>query len=335
MNENQVRRDWLFLNRLFHRWGPNYFWRATVIAELASGPAAAIGLYYVWVTVALTIEQVFRLILLLLLLVLVANGSALWYTRRMTRTAKTVLQFYRGQHSEETIGRAWREVTGFPARFAVFALVNTTVLVVAPAVLWIMVVWRFPLRVLPYLLIGSFIATIWISIYYYFALYWFLWPVRQAMAPRLPSLQKRYLATVSIQTRMLVIYTALALTTVVMMGSIAFQKSQQAVAPGANPVLVLQALRFHLPIIGLLVLLMTVGFSVLLTRALATPIQHLTQVMDRVERGELHHRAELVSTDETAFLTIAFNQMIGRLAELQASLEQRVAERTAELARRT
>jgi GAF domain-containing protein/HAMP domain-containing protein len=117
--------------------------------------------------------------------------------------------------------------------------------------------------------------------------------------------------------------------------TIAYRKSEEALAPGANPVLVLQSMQNHIVFVSLLGLFVSLGFSLLLSRSVAVPLRRLTGVMAEVGRGNLGLRGEVVSTDETGRLTVAFNQMVSQLQALQAGLEEQVARRTAELARRT
>jgi GAF domain-containing protein/HAMP domain-containing protein len=194
---------------------------------------------------------------------------------------------------------------------------------------------RLQLTYVPYLLFGNLITITWVSIYHYFLLEWALWPVRERLLPRSPEVQQRYMAGVGIQSRMLVVYTALILTTLLMVVTIAYRKSEEALAPGANPVLVLQSMQNHIVFVSLLGLFVSLGFSLLLSRSVAVPLRRLTGVMAEVGRGNLGLRGEVVSTDETGRLTVAFNQMVSQLQALQAGLEEQVARRTAELARRT
>ncbi|MCX8067126.1 MAG: GAF domain-containing protein [Anaerolineae bacterium] len=226
-------------------------------------------------------------------------------------------------------------MTSFPWRFARFALVNTFLIVVLPGVLVGYVGIGIRSSFVPYLFIGAVVATIWISIFYYFAMEWVLWPVRQEVLSYSVSPRQHYLTDLSIRTRMLIVYTALLLTVLVMIGTLVYRKSEQALAPGANPVLVLQSLQGHILFIGLWSLFWGTVFSILLARLIANPIQRLISTMAEVEKGDLNRRGELLSADETGRLTIAFNQMVSQLQVLQTGLEDQVAARTADLARRT
>lgn len=67
---------------------------------------------------------------------------------------------------------------------------------------------------------------------------------------------------------------------------------------------------------------------------LAGPIIRLTAVAASVTAGDLTAQARVESGDEIGTLAKTFNSMTGQLRELISGLEQRVAERTAELERR-
>ncbi len=86
-------------------------------------------------------------------------------------------------------------------------------------------------------------------------------------------------------------------------------------------------------------LLITVGFPFFFGRTLLRPLAHLMQNTERVDAGELLVTTPIQSHDEIGFLTGAFNRMVASIREAQqnleavnATLEERIEERTAELA---
>jgi signal transduction histidine kinase len=79
-------------------------------------------------------------------------------------------------------------------------------------------------------------------------------------------------------------------------------------------------------------LLLSVLASVLLARSLTRPIQVLQMGADRIGAGDLEHRIAVTTHDEVQALAERFNQMAGNLQASVSQLEQRVAERTRELA---
>jgi rsbT co-antagonist protein RsbR len=73
------------------------------------------------------------------------------------------------------------------------------------------------------------------------------------------------------------------------------------------------------------------GFGLYTAARVAWPIAALTQVAERITAGDLQQRADIREQGEIGVLATAFNDMTNQLQQTQASLEQRVAERTADL----
>lgn len=65
------------------------------------------------------------------------------------------------------------------------------------------------------------------------------------------------------------------------------------------------------------------------------PVERLRDGAIRIGQGDLTHRIEFVRNDEIGQVAVAFNQMAAELAELYESLEQKIAERTAQLEEQT
>jgi len=80
-------------------------------------------------------------------------------------------------------------------------------------------------------------------------------------------------------------------------------------------------------LVGTLAAVVAVGLS----QTLTAPILRLSEAARRVEAGDLQARAEIASNDEIGALAQVFNSMTARLSDLIGSLEQRVADRTADL----
>jgi GAF domain-containing protein/HAMP domain-containing protein len=91
--------------------------------------------------------------------------------------------------------------------------------------------------------------------------------------------------------------------------------------------------------INVAVLLVSVAFAVVaslfIARSIATPIADLAEAATQIAAGDLERVAKVERADEVGALAQAFNSMTTQLHVLVDSLEQRVAERTAELERHT
>ena len=79
------------------------------------------------------------------------------------------------------------------------------------------------------------------------------------------------------------------------------------------------------------VLLMSIGIY-FASRRIARPILAITETATAVSAGDLTREAPVMSRDEIGTLAVAFNDMTGRLRDTLEGLEQRVADRTEELA---
>ena len=88
---------------------------------------------------------------------------------------------------------------------------------------------------------------------------------------------------------------------------------------------------------GMIVLaaLIAVVASLLAARTIARPLANLADTADQIAAGDLTRVARVEREDEIGALARAFNAMTAQLRQLIGSLEERVAERTRELERRS
>jgi GAF domain-containing protein/HAMP domain-containing protein len=78
-----------------------------------------------------------------------------------------------------------------------------------------------------------------------------------------------------------------------------------------------------------------VGVSLVVTRSITQPLADLTEVSERIADGDLSLAAPVASPDEVGALAQRFNSMTTQMRDLIGTLEERVAERTQELERRS
>ena len=79
-------------------------------------------------------------------------------------------------------------------------------------------------------------------------------------------------------------------------------------------------------------LILAIATSVLLARRLVRPIESIQTAAAKIGSGSLNQRIEIPSNDELGALAEEFNRMAAQLEESYSSLEQKVQERTQELA---
>ncbi len=84
----------------------------------------------------------------------------------------------------------------------------------------------------------------------------------------------------------------------------------------------------------LAVVLVVLALYLLMHRMTLSPLEELLGVMGAVARGQVNRQVQVRSGDEVGRLALAFNSMTEQLRGFIGNLEQRVAERTAELAQR-
>ena len=99
---------------------------------------------------------------------------------------------------------------------------------------------------------------------------------------------------------------------------------QEAFAPA-------QRVAVTLLLLGLFVgLILTLG-TFIIARQMTRPVLAISQAAAEVSRGNLNVSAPVITRDELGVLATTFNQMTDQLRQLVGNLEDRVAERTAEL----
>lgn len=103
--------------------------------------------------------------------------------------------------------------------------------------------------------------------------------------------------------------------------------AQEAFAP-------LKGIQKESLIFGVIILSFMVLIASYLSRAITLPLQKLEEAAMKVSSGDLRAQAEIISQDEIGGLAQIFNSMINQLRQLYEGLEQKVKERTQELAER-
>lgn len=333
--KRETRKDLKLLVYLLSRWRERYIWRALAIAEMVSLIAASIALYYVDVLGIFAPEQMSLVIAITYSGTIISNALGIGLARRLTAGIEEFLRRPDRRISPEEEEVLWREATSFSRRFSLSVFWAVIASSAAVGIVLFLTLFQMRLFYSLYLFIVGFITAVWMYHYYFFISDWILWPVRRELFRRSVSLRPQYLAGSDIYFRMATVFSGLVLILALMLGVLAYRGGQRALAPGANPVLVLSEVQNAVLFIGLLGVSVSMGFAWLLARSVALPLRNLVEIMAEVERGNLSLRGEVISADETAYLTIAFNQMMGQLQEFQTGLERLVAQRTADLARRT
>ncbi len=83
----------------------------------------------------------------------------------------------------------------------------------------------------------------------------------------------------------------------------------------------------------LITIIASIFIMIYLSNTITSPLGNLAMVAQHVAAGNLSARVNIQTNDEVGMLSRVFNTMTGQLQEIFASLETRVSERTAELAK--
>ncbi len=82
---------------------------------------------------------------------------------------------------------------------------------------------------------------------------------------------------------------------------------------------------------SIVIAIIAAAISITVTRWLTSPIERLSATADQISKGDLTARASIITEDEIGQLAETFNRMTEQLNQTLTGLEQRVADRTADL----
>jgi len=106
------------------------------------------------------------------------------------------------------------------------------------------------------------------------------------------------------------------------------QANQDVEAVTSHAQLMVQRAALRLAILVMLTTAVALGWRQFVFRGLSLSVSELRQGVARISSGDLEHKLDIRTGDETEELGNEFNKMAGELAELIGTLGQRVAERT-------
>ncbi|HKX28796.1 MAG TPA: ATP-binding protein [Blastocatellia bacterium] len=81
-----------------------------------------------------------------------------------------------------------------------------------------------------------------------------------------------------------------------------------------------------LALITLLVLFIAFWLALHVARSIADPVQQMAEATERIKKGDLSYRAEVVGDDELAGLALSFNEMMAEVAQNRRQIEQAAEE---------
>lgn len=325
-----------FLDNLLRSLGGSYLLVIQVLAQLLSFGAAAAGIYYILINVEFTPEQTRHLIGSVFTFVAGANIILLTYMHEVSPAARKRLSSWSKGKEEvenpELEVRAWQEVTRYPWRFGIAALVIAVFETILPAAAYMYYVGNATIDQAIHVAIGGFLSASMLIISCVILIEYGLTNARLVLLPRSPELQKAGLSGTRLQTRLAIL----------VMSSVGI--SLLTTAPRAYQVAVdilngkdvsLYTLRVQLIWVALVATVISSVLTVAIARLIYRPVAHLVDVMASVEKGQIQRRADILGTDEIGMASIQFNTMLERLENLQKHLDEEVQKRTRQLEKKT
>ena len=338
MDANRPARTTTGEEHLLERLGGGYIMRVQLTsALLATIIGSLIGVVYVYLAADLTGSQFALLIGCLLAFVILVNLIFPVYVRRVTRHARRRLDYlYKNVAADEVLDevQAWNEIIAFPGQASLVQFISVYAVVIFPTTLlmhWLAGADWFQTI---HILVGGSIAEATVVIQTLFLLDRQLAPARQALLPSNPDDQAiRF--SLGHTWRQIFVTSLLLLATILMISLPGFQKLLQFAQAGLDTSAVTRQYLNQTIIMSVIVLGVGIIITYLLSQESIGPIVEILRIMEKVRMNDYSERAIAQTSDESALLTIRFNQILNLLQRSQQSTEHQVRERTEALEKRS
>ena len=325
----------IFFERTLKRTGGYFLLAAVFAAQVVTNIFIAPTTAMIQFNAALTDEQLSSSIRLTLMLVLANNLFLLGLIYSLHRNAFQRLQAWKEkgtlsvENNQERM--AWREITSLPSRYGVLAIVSSFIVVILPLILYQYFILNLNTDQLGYTFLGGFVSVLVIVLASAVGLDLILQPARQVLLPYAFEDQVKYLSGVNIRNKLIVLMIALVISGIAIIAPVGYREIVD-VTLGVEAEEALTEYQVQSILISGLVILIGAALAGMLGRSISSPFGQLVDVFRKVEQGDLAQRVRITASDEGGELEMYFNRMIARLETLQYSLEEQVAEQTAQLA---
>jgi len=296
-----------------------------------------IGLLFTYVTANLNSVQLVQFLGSLVFFIVLANLLPPVFTRRGTRHARARLDhIFRNIPLPEgsDVNLAWKEVITLPGRIAVSQFVSAFLLVTIPVIVFMRVVAGASWFQITSIAIGGSLSVMAMLIQSVLHMDNKLAAVRRALLPEEAAQQEIHLS-IGLATRQYFVIGFLLLAAQLTSGFLVYGKFSAAMLQGANIPEILKQLQIQLGIFGVVTFIVGFYLASRLIMAHFRPIQEMNRTLEELNKGDLSKRASIITSDETALLTIRLNQLLNQLQASQTGLEKQIEERTRDLSRKT
>lgn len=327
-------------HQMLHQMGGWYLTILIAVAQLISVLGALPGILSIRANAeyGAGLTRAFSILLILGIPILVA------ISRRLTPAALKKLDVW----ADDTIRvkpedelSAWREITSLSWRYGVAA---ASVIFVDILIVFFISLSRtegissvFQPTALNgsdpgYVLIGGMVSLAGSVVPVVLLIEYLTLPIRLILLPKDFETQLTGHYGLLLNGKLLALTLSLIAIAVLLIAPIGYKYTVQVLYGEVSSIEVFNQFRLQSVLFSIVAFLLGAGFSYYVAKTVSSPIYDLIQIFNKVEQGDLTQRATVTATDELGIVTVQFNRMVSHLEDLQATLEQQVAERTRQLA---
>ena len=324
-----------FFQRLLKRTGGYYLLITVLIIQVATNLLIAPAVALVQSNASLTSDNLSASVQITLIFTVISNLIVLGGTYLLNRNAFRRLEVWKRSNTLPVLAaqekNAWREITRLPWRYGLMGLASSLLVVVAPLIAYQAWVLHLTSDQIIYTLLGGFVAVLMIISAGTIGIEWLSQPAREVLLPADFSTQVADVQAINIFWKLQVFIIAMVTTGIITLAPLGYRKIVQVVEGLLEPAQALREYQMQSLLITIIILILTVALTTLIANMFSAPFGQLVDTFKKVEQGQLNQRARVIATDEAGELEVYFNRMITRLEGLQTSLENQVADRTAQL----
>jgi GAF domain-containing protein/HAMP domain-containing protein len=327
------------------RMGAWHLIRLIAIAQSIALLGAIPGILSIWVNAEFQAEQVRTFSILVPVLIIATFLILLGISWRITPIVRKKLDML----ADETIRAkpdddllAWREITSLNWRYGVAAALSILIIDILPIVYLSVPKGQVIFSAFQptglnaptpiYVLIGGLVSLLGSVIIAVILIDRFTLPLRLILLPTDVETQLKGQTGLLLNGKFLGLTLAVIGMAVLLIAPIGYHQTLEALYGEISPMAIFRGLRLQSILFSGMALILGAGLAYYVTRGVSDPIYELIKTFNRIEQGDLTQRAPVTATDELGIVTAHFNRMVSRLENLQATLEQQVAERTRQLA---
>jgi GAF domain-containing protein/HAMP domain-containing protein len=326
--------------RLLKRTGGFHIVFVLAISQLIVTPLGiALAALLIALNAGLAGPQLVQLAVFTALTMLVRNGFLLVFTHLTNRTVTSRLQKWAKNQPLESGGKeealAWKQVTSLPWRYIAVAFTSLMVFTLPLSAAYLSVALKGSSDQVFYLVFAGITSGLTNALFEVLLIEYALSNARRILIPQGFESQTSGVRGIRLLTKLIITIFALILIAVLNVAPIGYHQTVTVLYEEIGSTKVLADLQTQSIIVGVFSLLVGFGIAVVITNSISRPVRQMINTFKQIEQGDLKQRVPVIATDEVGELGVHFNHMVARLEELQTGLENRVAERTSELTRKT